>query len=468
MKLLKNRLRILIVLSAFLCLSMLASNYIIVNMTFICMQEDLSDAVINENGTLVSRYAYDPSEKSLIIWAVALGTIIGTFPYNMAFIRWGAKYPFLSAGILSTITTLLIPYTASVSLPGLLVLRVIQGITYSADFSAIGVVTVRWAPVDETSLMIAVMTSFVTFSTFVTNTSSAWFCSSIGWRWAFYSHGIATGLVFVLWMFVYRDDPTSHPKITKKELAKLQENKTKAELEVDHYVPFIAILSNLPVWVICLNGLTLITTLTLIMTYMPMYLHLVLKFDVMTTGMLAAVGAFSHAPIKYFSGYFSDKSKAFSEATKLQICNFFALCLPGVFFVLLGVMKDAFNGILAVVLFFAIFISMGANCGGYWKAATVVSKQYAHFVLSIIQFMKCVALITAPCSWYLFVENETDIQQWSYVFYLNGGCLIFAGGLFYLCCNDKPAEFTKMTRSNPRGDKVDAEALSILEDKNSV
>ncbi|CAJ0943685.1 unnamed protein product, partial [Mesorhabditis belari] len=399
--------RIVILIVSFFALSALSSNYLIINLTFICMQDDLKDGMTSANQTLVSRYAYSPSEKSLIIWAVAIGTVIGTFPFNFAFIRWGAKIPFLIGGVLSIISTGLTPLAASLSLPFLLVLRLIQGIAYSADFSAIGVITLRWAPLDEMSIFIAVMTSFISFSTFITNSASAWFCtSSLGWRWAFYSHTIATVVIFSLWMLIYKDDPTKHKRVTRDELKKLQKDKTKAELEIDYFVPYTAILKNVSVWVLWLNGLALISSLTFLIIYMPMYLHDVLKFDVSTTGMLAAIGPLIHTLTKYVSGFFSDKVKIISENKKLQICNVLATGVPGILFVLIGLARHQWNGNFAIALIFGVFFTMAANCGGYWKATTLISRQYAHFVLSVIQFMKSVALFTAPIKWYLFIRNE--------------------------------------------------------------
>lgn len=53
-------------------------------------------------------------------------------------------------------------------------------------------------------------------------------------------------------------------------------------------------------------------------------------------------------------------------------------------------------------------------------------RQYAHFVLSTIQFMKCVALFVAPAIVAIFVKDEHDFDQWKWVFILNGGLLFVA------------------------------------------
>ncbi|CAJ0951011.1 unnamed protein product, partial [Mesorhabditis belari] len=452
MSFLSNKYRALVVGVTFLCLTAINSNYIVVNFTIICMSGDMSETITQPNGNVTSRYAYTPAQQSMGLWAVALGSVIGTFPYSWAFIQYGARFPFLLAGLLSMGATAAIPLAAHLSFIGVLFLRFIQGVSYAADFSVLGVVTVKWAPLDETSIFIAIMTSFVTYSPFITNLVSSWFCtSSLGWKFSFYAHAAFTAVCFAAWLGIYGDEPSKHSRVKKQELLKIQKDKTKEHLEADNFVPYKAILTTPTVYAIWLNGFAEITTITVLLTYMPQYFHTVLGFDVTSTGILSAVAALIHAPIKYISGYCSDKITWISEHRKLQICNFFAVGLAGLFFFAIGIVKKSGDGVTGVALFFAIYLVMGANCGAYWKCAALVSRQYAHFVLSVNQFMKCLALATAPGSWLLFVRDEKDVVQWSYVYYLNGALLIVANVVFFFMCSDKPAAFTKMTRDNPTG-----------------
>ncbi|CAJ0923390.1 unnamed protein product, partial [Mesorhabditis belari] len=482
MGLLTHRFRYIVVFGCFLCLTAINSNYITMNFTFICMKDDMTGAIKNDNGTFVSRYDYTPMEKSYIVWAVAAGTILGTFPINWGYIHYGARFPFLIAGTLSALSTALVPFAASFSYPFLLGLRFVQGLAYSADFAAIGLVTVRWAPLAETGVFIAAMTSFTPVSTTITNPVSGWICdSSLGWKWAFYAHAIATVIFFLGWLWYYTDNPSTHPRVDSKELKKIQEGKTEAHIKGDSFVPYLEICKNKTILVVWFNSFGEMTTVTLLLTYMPLYLnteiiknpviivvwlnslaemfsgisiltympiyfHTVLGFDVVTTGILAAVSSFMHAPLKYASGYFSDRIHSINEIKKMQVCNFIAVGFAGIFCILIGIVKRAAGGVLAVVFFTGVYLSMSANCGGFYKCGTLVSRQYAHFVLATIQFMKCVALVAAPASWAIFVRDETDVVQWSYVFYLNGAVLIVANILFLFVCTDQPAAFTHITR----------------------
>ncbi|CAJ0566285.1 unnamed protein product, partial [Mesorhabditis spiculigera] len=450
-----HRFRAVVVIAAFCCLTSINSNYITMNFTFICMKNDMEGAIEDTNGTLHSRFDYTPAEKSMIVWAVAAGTIIGTFPINWAYINYGARFPFFIAGILSVIATALIPFAASFSFHSLLGLRFIQGLAYSADFAAIGLVVVRWAPLAEIGIFGAALTSFTSISSTITNPLSGWICKSgLGWRWAFYAHAAIAATFFLAWLFVYEDDPASHRRVDEKELKTIQKNKSKAHIEGDSFVPYLAIFKNKTILVVWLNSFSEMTTVTLMHTYVPLYLHTVLGFDIVSTGILAACAAFTHVPLKYLSGYCSDRIRAVSEMAKMQGCNLIAVGMAGMCCIMLGLVKRAGDGWAAFYFIVMVQVTMAANCGGFYKCGTLVARQYAHFVLAAVQFMKCIALITAPASWALFVTDETDIVQWSHVFYLNGVVLIFASIVFFFVCTDQPAEFTHITRENPEGKRI--------------
>lgn len=74
----------------------------------------------------VQMYTYSSNEKAFLMWSVAIGSIIGTFPFSYLYTCYGARYVLLFAGVLSAVSTALIPLAASISLHYFLVLRFIQ------------------------------------------------------------------------------------------------------------------------------------------------------------------------------------------------------------------------------------------------------------------------------------------------------------------------------------------------------
>jgi Na+/melibiose symporter-like transporter len=60
------------------------------------------------------------------MWAVAVGSLIATFPFSWLYGNFGARYVFFGAGILSCVSTALIPLTSSVGIWPFTGIRLLQ------------------------------------------------------------------------------------------------------------------------------------------------------------------------------------------------------------------------------------------------------------------------------------------------------------------------------------------------------
>ncbi|CAJ0566270.1 unnamed protein product, partial [Mesorhabditis spiculigera] len=164
------------------------------------------------------------------------------------------------------------------------------------------------------------------------------------------------------------------------------------------------------------------TAATLLVTFMPLYYHKVLHFDVFTTGILSTFTTLLHVPIKSISGSFCDSLSWIPLHVKVQACNFIAVGFAGICCLMIGIVKATGDGYFGVTLFGVVYCTIAVN-SGHSKTGKMASRQYAHFVSSTIHDIKCAALVAAPASWAMFVQDEPDAAEWSYVFYLNGAML---------------------------------------------
>ncbi|CAJ0588335.1 unnamed protein product [Cylicocyclus nassatus] len=437
-----NRHRFVILAIGLMCLTSICSNYIIINFTFICMKEDMSEVVDTGNGTLKSIYDYTQQEKSSIIWAVAIGTIIGTFPINYLYIKYGARYPFLVAGIMSTISTLLIPEAARLGIPVLLAVRFLQGLAYSADFAAIGLVCVRWAPLSELAIYIGILTSFTPISAIVTNAATGLLCSSpLGWKSSYYLHGAFGALAFFLWFLYYSDKPEICKSVSKKELRHIQKDKSAEHIEHKSDVPYKKLLTSPAILSVWFNAFCEMSAMILLSTYSPTYFRHVFGFKVETTGFLVSLTTIAQLPVKLICGLASDRIKFLSEKVKMNIFNTLAVGVVGAMFCFVGYIPLDFKW-YAVVIFSLIHTLSSCNCGGFYKCGTFVARQHAHVVIATIQFMKCIALFTAPALVNAFVEDDSNKGQWATVFLVCGIVMIIANFLSFPVFTDQAAEWT--------------------------
>ncbi|VDN29456.1 unnamed protein product [Cylicostephanus goldi] len=132
----------------------------------------------------------------------------------------------------------MVPAAAVFSLRVLMVLRFMQGLAFSGNFGAIGLICVRWAALTEMSIFLSILTSFTPVSAVITNPVAAWMCRDYGWPMAFYAHAVFGLIIFFLWVLLYVDDPQKHHIITKKELTSIQAGKTKEHVTGDSFVPY--------------------------------------------------------------------------------------------------------------------------------------------------------------------------------------------------------------------------------------
>ncbi|EGT34579.1 hypothetical protein CAEBREN_31723 [Caenorhabditis brenneri] len=437
MSLLSNKYRVLVVFVGFLCLVSVCSNYVVMNFTFICMKNDMS-FTRNDRGnetSPVSLFDYTPNEKKYIMWAVAAGTIIGTFPVNFVFVRFGGRWTFFSAGIISVIATTLIPMAAQTSFYALLLARFCQGIAFAADFAAIGLLTVRWAPLSETAIFLGALTSFTNFSSVLTNAVSGAICEGFGWRTAFYAHAVMGLVFFTLWAFVYTDNPQKSSRVSSVELRKIQKNKSEQHLDTKNVaVPYKKLLTSPVVLCVWLNAFAEMSIIVFLHTYAPIFFNRILKF---------------------IGGIISDKAKCFSERSKMLFFNTVSVGLVGVLIALLSFIPQSYHYV-SVVLFSIIFSCLSLNCAGFYKCATLHTRQFAHVVISTIQWMKSVALITGPALVAAIVKNEESAVQWRIVLCILGGVMITANTLALCVFTDKPAEYT-MANANEKSIKYEVQ-----------
>uniref|UniRef100_A0A1I7WXT7 MFS domain-containing protein n=1 Tax=Heterorhabditis bacteriophora TaxID=37862 RepID=A0A1I7WXT7_HETBA len=201
---LTTRTRYIILFLGSACISSIASNMITLNFTLICMGKSN-----NESSHLISEtretYNYDQREKSYLMWAVAIGTLLAAWPFQWFYQKFGARSVFFAAGMISTISTGFIPYAAAYSFNAFLVARFFQGISFGADFAAIGLIVVYWASLKQHGLFISFLSSFSQISVMFTMPVAGELCeSSLGWQSVYYIHAAVSGILFIAWFYYYR------------------------------------------------------------------------------------------------------------------------------------------------------------------------------------------------------------------------------------------------------------------------
>ncbi|CAD5227419.1 unnamed protein product [Bursaphelenchus xylophilus] len=390
-------------------------------------------------------YYYSPIQQTYLMWALGFGSLVGTFPFTYFFSKFGTRYIFTGAGILSIVSTLAVPLAASYGLYAFMFVRFLQGISYSADFAAIGMLTSIWASLKQHALFLSLLTCYSPLSSTLTNLVSGYICESfLGWPWIYYFHAMAGAVLFGYWFLVYTDYPAKSNWVSSIELEKIERNKAKEELEFHGVVPYWEICKNPVVLTIWYNAFIEISSGIFLLIYTPIYMRKVRGFSIVTTGILSSIPPLIAIPLRITFGIISDKIKFWSERTKMNVFNTFAAFGPAVCYMLIVIIDEP---MFAVGVLLTIHVFYAGSGGGFYKCATLSCRQHSHFVIANIQFIKCLTLFFAPALYGFFVHDETSSEQWNHIFVTMSVALTTATALFIFFSTDKPQKFTHVSEN---------------------
>lgn len=114
-------------------------------------------------------------------------------------------------------------------------MRRLQGFTFAADFSSMGLVVSKWASLKQSGFFLSVLCCYVALSTGITNSVGGLVCkSSFGWPWVYFGHGIIGAVLAVFWWLIYEDQPHQSGRVSAVELEKIQRNRNANELGHGH------------------------------------------------------------------------------------------------------------------------------------------------------------------------------------------------------------------------------------------
>ncbi|CAO4381102.1 unnamed protein product [Caenorhabditis nigoni] len=462
----KTRFIILVIVT--LCLSIAQSDTLTLNFTIICMAgedggaqvsnhsalsnlEDMEMTLVNGSGSLREnvehmehkiadgRYNYTPSEKSLLFSLVAVGAMVAVYPVMLLIGKFGSRSVCFWMGMLSAVTTALIPWMAYIGFYPLLVMRFLQGAGLSTGFTLIGICTRQWSMQVQNALYIAVLTTFFQIGPIFTMPVAGALCtSSLGWPAVYYIHAVVTFGLFVLFYFFYRENPVRHAFVSTKELEKIQRDKGDGKREA---VPLKAILTDPVIYSIWVSAIGNFMGIQLTMQFSPTYLNKVMGFPIEQTGTFSAIPQIVTFFLKIIAGYAADKARCCTPQTSVKIYNNLALGGMSLSFLGLAVIPTSEPVLGLCMLIFSCSI-IGFNCGAFFRSSAIYAAQHNHFIMGVNSFLNCLASLIAPVIVNIFVTNDTW-DEWWWVWMVYFVTLFIFNIVFQIWGKGVPAEWTK-------------------------
>ncbi|GMT14670.1 hypothetical protein PFISCL1PPCAC_5967, partial [Pristionchus fissidentatus] len=165
--------------TATLCCTSILSNMNVYNFTRICSEpvdQDMSDNMTRMEAP------FSRTQKSFLQSSTAIGALLSSLSCLFAFHHYSHRLVFLSAGVISIVSTALAPHAYSLGFWFFLVSRIFQGISFSSTFQMIGLLTHDWAMITEHGIFLAFLTGSTQLSSVFTMPVSGLICStSLGW-----------------------------------------------------------------------------------------------------------------------------------------------------------------------------------------------------------------------------------------------------------------------------------------------
>uniref|UniRef100_A0A8R1HG78 MFS domain-containing protein n=2 Tax=Caenorhabditis japonica TaxID=281687 RepID=A0A8R1HG78_CAEJA len=429
-----NMTRHLILILTLTCLTLLQVNSLTFNFTVICMSDIVDDYHLhNVNGT---HWFEDSSKKSLVFSSMAVGGLLGLLVAVPVMHRFGVRNLLTLCGIFSTLGTILFPLAVEWTYFSVLVVRFLQGLGISLVFTVLGSVPVAWAPKNESSTFLAVLSCAFQTSNVICMPISGILCeSSLGWRSIYYVFGVFTIIFFILFYFFYTDSPRDHRNVSTKELNLISQDKTNSHKEAVPYWPICKDPCVLVTWLSNIGGNLGFLTLVL---YGPTYLREVLHFEVQGTGFASALPFLLSAAAKSLAGQLSDRCDFVSERVRFTICGIIARLGLALGYIAMAMTTN--RTIAQIAFTFSIAVS-GLNIMGTVKCLQLRCKQHVHFAVSAIALMAYVIQFGAPILVSIMCPDNSP-EQWSRMFFIIGIIVFITSAPFPWFTTAEPADYT--------------------------
>ncbi|MFC6790511.1 MFS transporter [Methylobacterium komagatae] len=360
--------------------------------------------------------------------------------------RFGARRTLMICGIIWALATVLTGMVGG--LVSLFLARVLLGFGEGATFPTATRAMQNWTPPGKRGFAQGITHAFARFGNAVAPPIVAFLIYHFGWRVSFYVLGVASFAWVVIWYLYFRDDPSDHPAITKKELETLPEPR---KVGVRQSVPWGALTRRiLPVTItyFCYGW-----TLWLFLGWLPTFFKESYQLDLKNSALFASGVFFAGVVGDTVGGVASDKIGHMTGNVKLARLSVIVVGFLGAAASLTGVFFTRDLTLVALLLSSGFFFSE-LIIGPIWSVPMDIAPKYAGTASGLMNTGSAVAAIVSPIV-FGFIVDRTG--SWTLPFIGSIGlCLLGAVLAFTMHPErefvDPPVEPTGRVAGMPAGE----------------
>jgi ACS family sodium-dependent inorganic phosphate cotransporter-like MFS transporter 5 len=275
-----------------------------------------------------------------------------------------------------------------------------------------------------------------------------------GWPSVFYVSGILSIVWCLLWLVLVYDTPSSHPRISQKELKYIQTALQSEKKEVVGRTPWFRILTSWAVWANIVSHVCNDFGLYILLTSLPTYLKDTQGVDIKSNGLFSAIPFTVFAVVAVSVSSLSDFAitKGLPVVVIRKFNTLVGMVGAAIFILVCGYLgSDTLKSVAFVSTSFGI---NGFVTGGIGPNVLDLAPSYAGVTMGVVNMISSTSGIVAP----LVVKaiataplSEIDVlrEQWREVFILAAEIYVFGAILFTVLASGEVQSWAKTTKRTP-------------------
>ncbi|KAF5270566.1 hypothetical protein FQR65_LT05464 [Abscondita terminalis] len=384
---------------------------------------------INDNGTRAESIDYRGTLDwsldaqyyvlSSYYWAYLLAHLFSGYCVQ----KYGTKKIFGWCSFISSLCILCIPFTSHIHYVLVVVVQSLHGFVQGFTWSSIYAVTAVWIPINEKSRFV---TSFQgsQIGMIVAYLFSSFIISRFGWSYVFYFIGTLGILTSLAWYLLMCDKPEQHPRISKQELLYIQQN--RAQTHSEKAVPWISILTSIPVWAIAITSFGRTWLSMTLQVYGPQYLKTVVGLTLEMNGLWMGGSAFISFLTAIIFSTISDlivTHKWMSLESNRKLFSAIGQILPAI--LVLALCHINCNVSLIATIWIFTEVCLTANFPGAVTNIVDIAPNFSAPVSSFVQTILLLSIVfsTLTIKSLLQIEDQAFLV-WRKFFYISCGIVV--------------------------------------------
>uniref|UniRef100_A0A0N5AIR3 MFS domain-containing protein n=1 Tax=Syphacia muris TaxID=451379 RepID=A0A0N5AIR3_9BILA len=320
------------------------------------------------------------------------------------------------------------------------IIRFIQGLSCGTVLPVIGSMTANWATLKEQYCFIVFGHLFVQLVPLACWPFSSWLLK-LEFTLPFIFYATIAVIFAAVWVLFYRDRPQYHRLVNGLELNKIVTGKIKAISNRSVKKKSLGmVISSLPVWAVWISAFSYFVVIALILQYLPIYCHIILKMEDPTPEIAMAFSLMLIMTLLY--PIWIRIARKSGEKMSISLFNLISFIVIGVAFIFIGLSPK--NSVISRGAFIVTLIALVLSFYGFYRSAIFVGRYYAKYIISYAENSFAVAFIFVSFLVY-FLDNPEGFNEWRVVFITVSLVQFITAAVFCILGSWKPEEWSKQT-----------------------